>query len=150
MRSSLSIAAVCAAISVIMSCSAPSVTRQFMRKSSADSVGRYSFVLDMSDSLSVYDISLYFRLDTDDAGFEAMGDIPVAVTFESPDGRMFGENVYVPKSSLCSRSHFAHDYDVGYRKGVSPSVYGRWVMRLSVDDSLVAGFRGIGVRLEKK
>lgn len=150
MRSSLSIAAACAVLSVVLSCSAPSVTRQFVKKSGADSLGRYSFVLDMSDSLAIYDISLYFRLDTDDAGFESMGDIPVGVTFESPDGRQYGENVYVPKSSWCSRSHSAHDYDVEYRTGVSPSVHGKWVMRLSVDDSQVAGFRGIGVRLEKK
>lgn len=142
-RTALWIAVFIAAVS----CSAPASYESFVKVSGTDSLGRYCFTLDMTDSLSGYDIYFYTRIDASDMKFGEMGDIPVEVLLVSPEGVEYGERVYIPKNAYDHDRQSSRDYEVLYRKGAVPVVPGRWQLLLSADSAGVPGLRGMGVRL---
>ncbi len=139
-----------ALIAAAVSCSAPASYESFVKVSGTDSLGRYCFTLDMTDSLSRYDIYFYTRIDARDRAFGEMGDIPVEVLLVSPEEVEYGERVYIPKNAYDHGLHPSRDYEVLYRRGAVPVVPGRWQLLLSVDSAGVSGLRGMGVRLVRR
>lgn len=136
-----------ALVVAVASCSAPSSYESFVKASDTDSLGRYRFTLDMTDSLSEYDIYFYTRLDITGKAFDAIGDIPVKVQLVSPSGRQYEESVYIPKGAYDDKALPSKDYEVLYRKDLVPVAFGKWELLLSIDN--VPGLRGLGIRLER-
>lgn len=132
---------------LLSACSAPRVSEVFVPSSQKDSLGRYAFELDMSDSLASYDISFYTRLDCSVYSFDNVVDIPVYVWLTSPSGELFAEQVFLPKRGFSAERPGSYDCMMEYRTGCIPAEYGQWGMALSV--SPITGLRGMGVILTK-
>lgn len=127
------------------SCTRPVQTEEFRKISQKDSLGRYTFILDLSDSLSTFDVSFYTRVDCSRAMFRVMEDICVEATWFSPDGKAFQETVYIPKSSCTRSGAWSREYLSPYRKNLEPYVHGLWQLSLAVPDDTRNGMRGMGV-----
>ena len=139
--------AVMAAV-VLASCSAPMVSERFRQLSDRDSLGRFCFDLDMSDSLVRYDIEFYTRVDCSVMSFASLPDIPVNVELVSPSGVSFSEDVFLAKSTFNVERMGTYDSRVPYRVDCIPVEYGGWKMFLSVP--AVRGLCGMGVIMSAK
>lgn len=135
-------------VSLMLSCSAPLTMEDFRSMDDRDSLGRFSYELDMSDSLAVYDISFYTRLDQSAKDFADGSDVCVDIEFVSPSGATFSEVVYIPHSSFSSRRKGTYDCLVEYRIGSVPVEWGVWKMNLTVPQTY--GMRGMGVINKKR
>lgn len=130
------------------SCSAPMVSERFRTLSDRDSLGRFCYDLDMSDSLVRYDIEFYTRIDCSVMSFATMPDISINVELVSPSGFAYSEDVYLAKSSFDVEQKGTYDTRVQYRVDCVPVEYGQWKMFLSVP--AVRGLCGMGVVLSSK
>ena len=137
-------------VMTVVSCSEPSVYGNFVKIADADSSGRYRFTLEMTDSLSRYDIYFYTRIDAVDRDAESVEeDIPVNVMLVSPSGVRYTEKVYIRRETNTTDSRYYGDYDVLWRKDSVPVTFGSWLLYLSTDSN-IPGFRGFGIRVMKK
>ena len=132
----------------LISCGTPIVSDEFHSISQRDSLGRFVFDLDMSDSLSQYDIKFYTRVDCGEKSFALIQDIPINVELYSPSGEVFSEEVFWPKSSFDVERMGTYDSCVEYRISCVPVEYGLWKMCLTV--APVRGLCGMGVILSAK
>lgn len=132
----------------LVSCSAPTVSDEFRSISQRDSLGRFAFDLDMSDSLAKFDIKFYTRVDCGEKSFSLMQDIPITVELFSPSGEVYSENIYWPKSSFATERMGTYDSCVDYRLACVPVEYGAWKMCLTF--APVRGLCGVGVILSSK
>lgn len=132
----------------LASCSLPYISNEFKTPSQRDSLGRYTYVLDMSDTLSSFDISLYTRIDCGVLTFDALQDIPILVSLQSPSGESFSEYAYIPRSAFDAQRKGSYDAIVDYRLDCIPIEYGSWQMFLATPK--VSGHRGVGVILRSK
>ena len=81
----------CLIISVLLySCSEPLSSYQFVREDKCASEGVYVFHLDMSDSLAVYDVSIYSS-----AQKGRVENLELLSRWIAPDGQSFSETVYM-------------------------------------------------------
>lgn len=122
---------------LLFSCAPPSSTEEFIKVSEARN-GIYSFKLDLSDSLSVYDLSFYTRVDRN--SLEMKGENPrirLVATWISPSGKTFTETVYMPAGD-------AEGIIRKYRTGVQPKEFGEWTLNVKAF-SQEKGFRGLGL-----
>lgn len=136
------------AVVALVSCSLPYVSNEFQSLSQRDTLGRYTYVLDMSDTLSAFDISIYTRIDCGVLSFDELQDIPLLVTLQSPSGGSFSEYAYIPRSAFSTERRGSYDAVVDYRVDCIPIEYGVWQMFLATPK--VAGHRGVGVILRSK
>ena len=116
---------------LLCSCSRPMSVEKFVM---ADGTGEYVFDLDMTDSLHVYDLSFYTRLD----GRDAPSGFPMKIYLTSPSGQTYVEGVYFDCSS---------GVKVPYRTGLVPVERGVWRMSVS---AVAQGMCGLGLICEKK
>lgn len=132
-------------------CSEPGQREVFIKSNDRDGTTAYTFPLDMSDSLSRYDISFYTRIDCDGESFAAMPPaIALEITYISPSGQKYAETVSIPKDSFIDESHFSKEYEVPYRTGVIPVENGIWEMSVTVmDEKEFPGLRGLGTITRK-
>ena len=108
-------------------------------------------VLDMSDSLYTYDISLFTRADFPAFSRRPNYDIPLEVFLTSPSGREFSEEVYFPTAEPLRSTAFSDDYMAPWRTGCEPIEYGKWTLSISIKDSEWKNhIYGFGAILEKK
>ena len=110
-------------------CSQPSSREYFVR---SDGSGEYSFELEMSDTLALYDISFYTRLDERQA--DTLAGFPMAIVWRSPSGRFFSESVWYPADKVL----------VPYRSGFRPPETGLWGLSVTLPDPH-RRMRGLGV-----
>ena len=136
------------ALVALASCVEPRISEEFKPKSDRDSIGRFCFEVDMSDSLKTYDITFYTRLDCGSSTFILLQDIPVNVEFVSPSGESFAEDVFLAKDRFVPVSAGTYDAKVDYRTGCVPVEYGRWNMNITVPE--VRGMRGWGIVVSSK
>jgi len=122
-------ALVIAVVACAASCRRPGADETFIR---ADGSGRYEFTLDMADSLCTYDLSFYTRVDSE------VDDIPLSITWYSPDGERFTENVHF---------HCAESQVAPYRLDCDPSPHGQWRLVVRAE---VPGMRGLGLVCARK
>lgn len=114
-------------------CRQPASVEQFIA-----APGPYAFVLDLSDSTAVWDISLFSRVDALDAPAE----LALDVTWTAPSEAVFTETVYLPLQA--GTSFFSHEACVPYRSGVAPSERGVWALTVTPVEP-PTGLRGVGV-----
>lgn len=129
-------------------CARPTSTEEFVRLSERSEDGLYHFELDMSDSLALYDVIFYSRIDCNNVKLASLRDFPMEITWTAPDSvRRFREKVYFPIHDETAGSGFySKQYVIPYRTGLSPVKPGVWQMSVKVDaDEHIPGFRGLGV-----
>lgn len=119
------------AILVVSSCVRPSSDEYFVI---SDGTGSYGFALDMSDSLCVYDLTFFTRLE----GPGQVAGFPVKIYLTSPSGVTYSENVYYDASG---------DLKVPYRTSLSPVEYGIWNMEVIAS---APGLDGLGLICSRK
>ena len=127
----------------------PSTERFILSEDSTDGV--YSFPLDMADSLVSYDIWLYSRIDARKHKPSSYEGVPLEITWVSPSGELYGEDLYFPAFTTDSgvrRSFFSRQIKSLYRSGVVPRESGLWTLKIKVGVE-TEGFRGLGVKLER-
>ncbi len=118
----------------LISCSEPQSEEFFLFPDQCALDGSYRFCPDMSDSLSVYDLSLYSRIDQ-----RSYGSFPVNIKVKSPSGVLIADDkVFWDMSEPV----------VKYRTGIVPSEYGKWEVWVYVEK--INGLRGIGLICEKE
>ena len=112
-------------------CSQPQSVEQFVFD---DGSGRYDFDVRMDDSLCVYDLSFYTRLESRHSppGF------PVRVYLTSPSGVTYGESLFYDASASLV---------VPYRLDLQPVEYGLWHLSLY---ARAEGLRGMGLICTRK
>lgn len=140
--------AVIAALAMCLSCGRPSVSESFVRQSGRDSLGRYCFSLDLSDSMRSNSLYFYTMIDAADCAFREMpSEMPLHVELVSPAGKHFCEDVSIVKDSFAVRSQFSWQYELPYRTGFMPVEYGEWHMAVTVaGENRFPGLRGLGMR----
>ena len=99
-----------------------------------DGSGQFEFQVDMSDSLCVYDLSFYTRLESRLAppGF------PVRVYLTSPSGERYSESRFYDASDALV---------VPYRKELVPVEYGVWTLSVR---ARAEGLKGMGLICTRK
>ncbi len=126
---------------LFFSCARPSSTEEFIKVTEARN-GIFSFKLDMSDSLSVYDLSFYSRVDRNPLGTKGNdARIRLVATWISPSGKTFTETVYMPAGN-------AEGIIRKYRTGMQPKEFGEWTLNVKAF-SQEKGFRGLGLICER-
>lgn len=150
----------------LASCSHPPSYEHFVDVASYKEQGRFKYMLDMSDSLSTYDISFYTGIDCTEEDFEQMDDIQLDISLISPSGRVYRETVYLLKETYSESNSFSKTYKVLYRSGLIPKEFGEWVMTVTlpqldahygfyhnpehIHNGICKGLRGLGIILNKE
>ncbi len=116
---------------VSVSCSRPASVESFVFD---DGSGCYEFEVDMTDSLSTYDLAFYTRLEN---RFSPSG-FPMKIYLTSPSGVTYSESVYFDLSG---------SYTVPYRTDLVPVEHGVW--KLSAR-ARAAGLNGMGLICTRK
>jgi hypothetical protein len=112
-------------------CSRPASEEQYVFD---DGSGMFLFEVDMSDSLCVYDLSFYTRLES---RFAPPG-FPIRVYMTSPSGVTYSESLFYDASVALV---------VPYRTDLQPVEYGLW--HLSVR-ARAEGLKGMGLICTRK
>ena len=96
--------------------------------------GQFDFEVDMSDTLCVYDLSFYTRLESrlSPPGF------PIRVYLTSPSGVVYGESLFYDAST---------GLVVPYREDLRPVEYGSWLLSVR---ARAEGLQGMGLICTKK
>ena len=140
-----------AVLAAAASCVRPSSVEQYVSAEQRESNGLYRFSVDMSDSLSTYDLVFYSRIDAGKQRMASMGDFPLTVTWTSPSGRRFSETVFFGVHDKSGGSDFySSQYRKPYRSGLVPVEPGVWDMAVQVNYGReVPGMRGLGIICKK-
>ena len=108
-------------------------------------------MLDLSDSLCTYDISLFTRSDFPAFTPRTHRDIPLDIVLTSPSGREFSERVFFPTVTPLRSTVFSEDYLALWRTGCNPVEYGEWTLSVRVKDlEWDPHICGVGLIIEKK
>ncbi|MDO5442206.1 MAG: hypothetical protein Q4G10_00895 [Bacteroidia bacterium] len=136
---------------VLIGCSRPVSSENFVRIEDKGVDGRYHFAIDMTDSLCTYDVYFYSRIDCGSAKLAQIRDFPMMVTWVSPSGQKFEERVYFDVHAETDDSgYYSKNFKILYRSGLVPVSPGEWEMQVRIDsDRYVPGFRGLGVICKK-
>lgn len=134
-------------LTALCACVAPSSREDFVLVSDAVD-GRYFFTLDFMDSTSVYDLYLCAGFDGPVSSFAAVGDLPLRVTFVSPEGDCASETVHLPLSLLTDVN--SREMTCLYRSGIQQK--GKWKMVVYPLGAASASInlRGLGYQMVKK
>lgn len=126
---------------VLAACSRPKSYEEFIREKDSVS-GMYSFELDMTDSLDIYDVWFYTRVDRSRAA--TVADYPpmeLVVWWVAPSGKVYDETVYMSSGDY-------RGVREKYRSGIEPSERGVWKLCVKPNDP-PKNFRGFGVICER-
>lgn len=115
----------------LMGCKAPEATQEFIFHKES---GIYRYSLDMTDSLSTYEISFYTRMEKADSA----GIFPIYVVLESPSGTKY-QDTYLFDYNSGKSAKYASDLD--------PYEHGVWTITLNVREDDISG---MGVVLKKE
>jgi len=127
----------------------PAECQDFVKLSERDYLDRFAFTLDMSDSLSVFDLDIFTRIDCTREEFRSLGDIPVSAFYVSPSGCFYTEEFILPVMSFFRSTAFTKDYFIPYRDNLVPVENGTWKLFLSIPEESAVFVRGMGVRFRK-
>lgn len=132
------IAVLCALTAALASCSEPASFEEFVRADMAEN-GVYEFVLNLGDSLSTYDISLFTKVDAPVMGrIRTSSSLGLEIEWKEAGTitPALSETVYLPYGDKGGASL--------YRSGVKPSSPGSWTVSARPIDP-PTGLRGIGI-----
>lgn len=129
------------ALLAVMSCARPGAYEEFIRVSDAVS-GRFCFDIDMSDSLDIYDVWLYSRIDRQrPVTLQGYDPIKLRIWWVSPSQKVYDEEVYMESGDYRGVRQL-------YRSGIEPSERGVWKLWVEPVNP-PGGFRGLGVIFER-
>lgn len=117
----------------------PASYEQFLRCDQAEG-GEYVFMLDMSDTLSDYDVSFYSRIDAPVMeSAKPASQMALSVSWFAPQGTApsLSETVYLPYGGAAGSVRL-------YRSGVRVEPLGEWRVSVRPQDA-PEGLRGIGI-----
>lgn len=135
---------------ILAGCARPDVREDFIAVADRDADGRYTFAVDMSDSLSAYDFWFYSRIDMSDVRRASMGDLKMDIEWVSPSGESYCESVWMD-TSTSEKDYFSAQYKYLYRSGCIPVERGEWTLSVNVrNGAVVPGMRGLGLIRERK
>ncbi len=149
MRSSLKALLFCLALA--FSCSNPASRETFIKASETEVPGRYSFSVDFSDSLAVYDLDIYTMADINRGEKVGWTDIQAYSLWTSPSGKQYSETFVMPDSAFVRKTFNSYHYLRAYRHDVSPKEAGLWTVEiiLPVCDQ-TSMVRGLGLIVTRK
>ncbi|MBR6001948.1 MAG: hypothetical protein IK045_03715 [Bacteroidales bacterium] len=131
-------------LAFFLACSAPKGAEQFLK-----GAGPWSFEVDMTDSLSTYDISFYTRRDCAPARRAQVAELPLTVEWVSPAADTLREVVYLPLSA--KSTFYSSETSIPYRNGVAPASHGVWTLVVTPHDTVtVRGLRGLGLAVKRR
>ena len=131
-------------LAFFLACSAPKGSEQFRK-----GAGPWSFEVDMTDSLSTYDFSVYTRRDCAPAKRTQVAELPLTVEWVSPASDTLSEIVYLPLS--VRSSYYTSETSIPYRKDVAPASHGVWTLIVTPHDTVtVRGLRGLGLAVKRR
>ena len=140
----------CAALPLLVSCIGPDVSETFVLREDCAIDGIYRFEVDMSDSLSRYDLSLYTRIDGNHQRPDADKGVRLKMIWTSPSGRDYSENVYFSfVDSSREDGFFSLQCILPYRSGLVPKDFGVWTLTLQQLKE-IRDLRGWGIICESK
>ena len=133
------------------SCARPDSVEQYVGIEQREPNGLYCFTVDFSDTLATYDITFYSRIDAGRQRMVSAKDFPMMVTWTSPSGQRYRENVYfVVHDEERGSDYYSSQYRKVYRTGLVPVEPGIWDMTVYVNSGKeVPGFRGLGIICKK-
>lgn len=134
-----------------VSCARPDSVEQYVGIEQREPNGLYRYSVDFSDTLATYDITFYSRIDAGRQRMAAVKDFPIMVTWTSPSGQSYRENVYfVVHDEARGSNYYSSQYRKVYRTGLVPVEPGVWDLTVYVNSGKdVPGFRGLGVICKK-
>ena len=116
-----------------VSCREPLSTEKFIRGE-----GPFEFVVEMRDSLALYDFDFFTRVDAR----KCPGETELLVRWVSPSDSVFSETVYLPLE--CG------DVYEPYRRGCVPAEFGTWKCVVAIPEAVfIDGFRGLGLVVKR-
>lgn len=128
----------------VFSCSRPASYEKYVKFEDRED-GAYCFDIDMTDSLSCYDLSFYTRID----GKVKPASFPIDVRWVSPDGEVYGERAWFSSEGEnveVTGSFLSQQIIAPYRSGTVPVVPGVWTLKVT---AAAPGMRGLGIILTK-
>ena len=133
------------AAAILAACGRPVVVESFVGAADAPE-GVYSFSADMTDSLSVYDISFYTRIDARRSRAESLD---LRIVLAAPSGTVYSESAKMPLRPAKGGGYFSRTSLAKYRSGLRPVESGIWKIEIRVQDP-PEGFRGFGLVTRRK
>ena len=130
------------ALLLCLGCSRPVRVEGFIRAQDAPG-GVYHFDVDLQDSLVVYDIKLFSRVESVFKHLPGMMNVPLSIVWTAPSGQQYSEDVWMTLLRP-SESPFLLETEQYYRRALVPSEYGKWTVDVRVTDS-PKGFSGLGL-----
>ncbi|MCR5004135.1 MAG: hypothetical protein K5984_07170 [Bacteroidales bacterium] len=136
---------------LVLSCSNPSSRETFVKASDTEVPGKYVFTVDMSDSLTLYDLDLYTIADVRKGDKDSWSDIQAYTRWISPSQQVFSETFTLPDSAFVRKSFNSYHYKRAYRYGVAPKEAGIWTIEINIPVSRQSScIRGLGLVVTKK
>jgi len=132
-------------LSCMLSCTEPISSDSFQKNFDRDAMGWFSFIVDMSDSLSTYDLSFYTLAEGQLTEVKNLPDIPLEIRMYSPTGECYEETVSIPASSFLKKGSFRKYCKTGYRKDCIPAVNGVWNVKVNIPLTTFPSIRGLGL-----
>ena len=124
-----------------VACSNPKSVETFVPTDENEAA--YRFTLDLSDTMLVWNLGFYGRIDGTREELEGLDALPLTVCFTAPDGTQYGEKVQVP---LHRDTPLSLSFDETYRRGMKPVMPGAWELTLTAPDA-PEGLTGVGIIL---
>lgn len=139
-------------LTLLFACTEPASSSQFVKTVARDAYGRYVFGIDMSDSLSVYNLDMVASFSCVDRTFSAFKSLPLTLLWESPAGQTYEGNMSLTRASMCDSSYYEKSFEAPVGERLVPSQYGEWKLYVKTpEDSLKRyGLTGIGLIVRKE
>lgn len=137
MRLRTAAAVILTVLPVLCCCTEPADRTMTFVKSGDAADGEYVFTLPMTDSLGVWDLWLYTRVDG-----RPVRNLPLSMLWESPEGDVSLEVAYMDECGREGRRML-------YKKDFTPAMPGEWKLKICPLGS-VPGLRGMGLISEKR
>lgn len=134
-----------ALIAAAFSCREPESVETFVFSDDAP-MGIYKFDVDLGDSLRVYDIALYGRLDGRRKDLQEQKIIPVDMILRSPSDSVYGERIFIEAKE---ENRFSASFRTLWRRSIVPSECGIWHLEACVGPKYDA-LTGLGIIVSHK
>ncbi len=136
----------------LSACSRPASEEIFIPVSGRDDFGRFAFAVDMSDSTSLYSVSLLTSFACRDRRFSSFRSMPLCIVWESPDGKLYEENVEIGRDEVREASYDKIIIYSPYRSHLKPVEYGIWNMYVKTPEDSLTKYKlyGMGIRVRRE
>ena len=140
-----------ASMALVLSCSSPESSEQFVRTGKTDIEGSYSFEADFEEGNS-YDLDLYVNMVCGNVKFAQFPGISLSLLWESPQEEKFSEDVFISRENLDKDTYFVKSLVARYREDLMMDPAGKWGLTIGVPGEMIEhyGITGIGLRVTRR